>query len=265
MFLRVGFLFVVSVINFGKCRHVQEMYDLTWGYDNNSIAWPNTKEFEIAKRNRLVIEGQWIASNEICTNEHTGTHIDAPFHFYEKGSKVGDMPIEKMIGPGILLDMTYETSYRGANTTVEPYHLEGWIQNYGYMPDDCYLLIKFGWSKFYKQPDVYMGTDGNGKLNFPGISKAAADWIVRSGKIIGVGVDTASVDPGSATSLTTHATFAENNIYGLENINIVDEVPIRGFTLYVMPMKIVEGTGAPVRLIAMKDYYFYAFNPLNNL
>lgn len=80
------------------------------------------------------------------------------------------------------------------------------------------------------------------------MSEEAAQWIVKTGKINGVGIDVASVDPGSSEDFRAHRILNENQIYIMENVKILSALPARGFTIYVMPMYLKEGTGAPLRI-----------------
>lgn len=267
-YLLVVLFFTLLYVNFVKCRAMHEVLDLSWGFDENTISWPGGRKFEITKRIERTTNGQWYAANEFCAPEHTGTHLDAPYHFNKTGWKVGEIPLKRLIGPGIVLDMRSEVYISGANTTVETKHLQKWVEENGPIPDQCILLVKFGWSKYYKDKDTYLGIDELGELNFPGISAEAAQWIVDTGKIIGVGVDTASTDPGSSTDFPSHAILANHEIYGLENVNIMNELPPMEFVLIIMPMKLMEGTGAAVRITALPsliahkypsaDYYMIA-------
>lgn len=91
-------------------------------------------------------------------------------------------------------------------------------------------------------------------VRFPGLSGDAARWIVNSGKVYGVGVDGASVDPGSSENYDAHAILAKGNLFILENVALNGTtLPPRGFKLIVQPIKIGGGTGGPVRILAFTD------------
>lgn len=86
---------------------------------------------------------------------------------------------------------------------------------------------------------------------FPGLSKDAAQWIVDSGKVYGVGVDGPSVDPGQSTTYSVHGVLSKANLYNLENVALNGTtLPPRGFKLVIQPVKIDGGTGGPVRILA---------------
>ncbi|KOB51982.1 putative metal-dependent hydrolase, partial [Operophtera brumata] len=116
----------------------------------------------------------------------------------------------------------------------------------------CVLIFKFGWSKYYNHTK-YLGINEQDKtLNFPGLPVEVAEWITTSYKnVVGVGVDVASMDPGSSTDYLVHKRLAKAGLYNMENVNLSRHVPDHGCTALVMPMKISQGTGAPLRLVAI--------------
>lgn len=83
------------------------------------------------------------------------------------------------------------------------------------------------------------------------MSVEAAEWLVNTSKVVGVGVDTASIDPGNSKEFVAHQILTAANIYLMENLDLADkDLPPRDIQLIVMPMKIINGTGAPLRIIA---------------
>lgn len=113
----------------------------------------------------------------------------------------------------------------GSSTLLLPSHLTQWQAKYGTFPENCVLLIRFGWSQYYPNVTKYLGQDNEGHLAFPGLSPQAAVWIANSKRIIGVGLDTASVDPGQSNTFDAHRILAEKQIYVLENVNIPASLP----------------------------------------
>ncbi len=88
---------------------------------------------------------------------------------------------------------------------------------------------------------------------FSGIGKEAAQWMVDSGKIKGVGLDVRSLDRGQSKDFFAHRILLSNNFFGLENVAKIDKLPPRGAIVYVSPMKIKGGTGGPTRIFAQTD------------
>ena len=100
-----------------------------------------------------------------------------------------------------------------------------------------------------------MGTDERGaeavaKLHFPGIDPVAAEWLVKNRKIKAVGLDVASVDYGQSKDFKTHQVLLGKNIPAFENVANLDQLPSKGVYIVALPMKIKNGSGGPLRIIA---------------
>ncbi|KAF2882733.1 hypothetical protein ILUMI_23466 [Ignelater luminosus] len=231
---------------------LEDTVDLTWSFDNDTIYWTNSQPFVFTRKiAEIRRDGVWYAANEFCAGEHGGTHFDAPYHFNKQGWKVAEIPLSRLIVRGVKIDVTEEVELLKDKALLLPEHLEQWEEDNGSIPKNSVLLIKFGWSKYYSNKTEYLGIDQQDNLNFPGLSEAAAEWIVKSRKIVGVGVDTASADAGRDINFPVHRILSAHQIYVLENVKIPAAFPDTGFILYVLPMKIQDGTGAPLRLIAI--------------
>ncbi|XP_049870815.1 isatin hydrolase-like [Pectinophora gossypiella] len=228
-----------------------EFIDLTHPFDNNTVYWLNTQSFVFTKKTEgNIINGNWYASNEFAAGEHGGTHLDAPYHFFESGAHVGELPLEKLIVPLIIVDISGKVN-GDPNFVLYKHHLD-YILNDN-LGKPCVLIFKFGWSQYFGDRKKYLGLDEQKQtLNFPGLSGEMAEWITSSHKnVVGIGVDTASVDSGSSQDYPVHQINAKHGLYHMENVNLSKPVPEYGCTALVMPMKIAEGTGAPLRLVAI--------------
>nr|XP_022904033.1 uncharacterized protein LOC111416294 [Onthophagus taurus] len=251
VFAYVSLVFLIKLVFCdGGTNQIDKIIDLTWAVDVNPISWPNNKKFmytrQVEKQNE---DGSWYATNEYCSGEHGGTHLDAPYHFYQQGWKVDDIPIERFFVQGVLVDISQEVNDTGRSTQLTIDHLDKWIKEHGSLPNNTVMLIRYGWSQYYSDYDAYMGEGAT--PNFPGMTPEAARWLVDSKRIIGVGVDTASLDQGNSTTFDVHKILCSHQIYGLENLNIPEDLPAKGFSLVILPMKLKHGTGAAARVIAV--------------
>ncbi|RXG53553.1 hypothetical protein Avbf_13226 [Armadillidium vulgare] len=132
---------------------------------------------------------------------------------------------------GVMIDVR-DKIRRNINYEIKPEDIEDWIGVYGPLPDGGVVLFQTGWGERSSSPSAYSGLDQFGKLNFPGLGREAAEYLVRYGNatnkrqgIVGIGTDTLSLDVGQS-------------------------LPPRGFTLTIMPLKIGSGTGSPARIFA---------------
>ncbi|HSR18105.1 MAG TPA: cyclase family protein, partial [Ignavibacteriaceae bacterium] len=118
------------------------------------------------------------------------------------------------------------------------------------------VLLNTGFGKFWPDRTKYMGTDERGaegvaKLHLPGLHPDAAKWLIEERKIKAVGIESPSIDYGQSQFFETHVTLAKNNIPILENVANLNELPLKGFTIIALPMKIRGGSGGPTRIIAL--------------
>ena len=117
------------------------------------------------------------------------------------------------------------------------------------------MLFQTGFGKYWPDKKQYLGTDQKGDeaakdLRFPGLDPQAAKWLVENRKIKAVGLDTASIDFGQSSTFDSHVTLMSNNIPAFENVADLDKLPVKGFQIVALPMKIKGGSGAPLRIVA---------------
>jgi kynurenine formamidase len=227
--------------------------DLTYPFDAATIYWPADRHFERKQTAAgITPNGYWYASAEFAASEHGGTHLDSPIHFAEGRRSVDQIPIEALIGPAAVIDIT-EACTRDRDYELTVPDLTRWESRHGRIPNRAIVLIQTGWGKYWPDKKRYLGTDKPGdtaNLHFPGISEAAARWLAGERVIAGAGIDTASIDHGPSRLFRAHQVLCAANIYALENVANLERVPPTGATLVALPMKITGGSGAPARIIA---------------
>jgi len=230
--------------------------DLSHAYGPDTVFWPTAEPFKLTVvSNGVTDAGFFYAANNFSMAEHGGTHLDAPVHFAAGKHAVDEIPLDSLIGPAAVVDVT-EAATRDADYLVKVSDIEAFESAHGRIPDDAILLIRTGFSKRWPDAATYLGTAERGaqavpKLHFPGIDPATAKWLLQNRKVSAVGIDTASIDYGQSTKYETHQLLYAQNIPGLENLNALDQLPPVGATLVALPMKIKGGSGAPLRAIAI--------------
>jgi kynurenine formamidase len=231
-----------------------KVVDLTYSFDETTIYWPNAKPFRWEKESwGMSPGGYWYAAAHYAASEHGGTHLDSPVHFGQGKATTDEIPLSRLIGPAVVIDIT-QACAGNADYQLSPADIAAWERKHGRIPDRAIVLIRTGWGEFWPDKKRYLGSDTPGdtaNLHFPGISRAAAEWLVTQRKIDGVGIDTASLDHGPSKDFIAHQILNGANIYGLENIANLDRVPATGATLVALPMKIKGGTGGPARIVAI--------------
>ncbi|CAH1403270.1 unnamed protein product [Nezara viridula] len=225
-----------------------EKIDLSYPYDENTAYWiPSEIPFRFIKKTADYDRGYWYAAYQFETAEHCGTHVDAPYHFNKLGWKVDEIPLDRLITTGVFLNASSETN-GNCSFKLSIKELEKWESQNGPFPNNSILLISFGWASRYNNKTEYLGPSSD-KLCFPGLSKEAAEWITKSKKIVGVGLDTPSIDQGLNNE--AHIELNSKNLYMLENVAITHPLPNRNFTICSLPIKIRGGTGGPCRIVAI--------------
>ncbi len=233
-----------------------KIIDLSHVYDAETIFWPTEEGFRLEKEQDGINEkGYYYASNKFCTPEHGGTHIDAPRHFSKEGDTVDQIPLEKLIGKSIVIDVTSKCE-SNADYEISPDDFQQWEAANGRIPDGTIVLLRTGYGKRWPDRKSYMGTDERGaeavaKLHFPGLSPAGARWISENRSISAIGLDTPSIDYGQSTMFETHQTLYGKNIPAFENLANLDQLPVKDFTIVALPMKIKGGSGGPLRIVAI--------------
>ncbi len=229
--------------------------DLTHEFSAKTIYWPTAQTFEKTTvfRGRTDAGFYYTAFN-FSAAEHGGTHIDAPIHFFEKRNTVDKIPIEQLIGSGVVIRIA-EKVKKNRNYQFSINDILDWEKKHGVIAENSILLINTGLGKFWPDRKEYMGTDERGqeavkKLKFPGIHPAAARFLATKRKIKAVGLDTPSIDFGGSRLFETHQILFEKNIPGFENVANLDKLPAKGFMILALPMKIKGGSGAPLRIVA---------------
>jgi kynurenine formamidase len=132
-----------------------------------------------------------------------------------------------------------------------------WEKENGLIPEHAWVIMFTGIdSKYYPDKKNVLGTDKTGEeaipeLRFPGFSQESVKYLVSNRNITGIAIDTPSIDYGQSKDFLVHRVLCAADKLALENIAQLDKLPVSGAILYVMPMLIKEGTGAPARVFAL--------------
>lgn len=230
--------------------------DLTYDFSGKTLYWPtaNTFKFDTAF-NGVTPGGFYYEAYNYCAAEHGGTHLDAPSHFAKGKWSTDQIPLERLTGEAAVVDVSAK-ALKDADYLISVADVEEWEKANGKLSDDIILLFRTGYGSFYPDAKKYLGTDERGpdavaKLHFPAIDPELATWLVKNRKIKAVGVDVASVDYGQSKDFKTHQILYGENICGFENVANMDKLPVKGAFIIALPMKIRNGSGGPLRIVAI--------------
>jgi kynurenine formamidase len=179
--------------------------------------------------------------------EHSGTHMDAPGHFIQGGRLSPDITPRELIAPIVVIDISSRVTEANPNVMVMPEDLRRFERRYGRIPRRAIVAMYSGWDSRIANPDAFRND-----LNFPGWSGGAVEWLLeRRPGITGIGVDTLSLDPGNSSTFDAHFAILGANKYGLENLNNLGQIRPRGWTAFIGLVPWEEGSGGPLRAIAV--------------
>lgn len=231
------------------------LVDLTHPFNVSSIYWPTTPSgFGYAPIANGRTEGGWYYSaGAFQAPEHGGTHMDAPVHFKENGATAEQVPLDRLVAPVYVIDVSSQCSsnpdYELMMSDIVSFEVRS-----GPIAKGSIVLMRTGWSSRYGDKREYLGDDTPGdasNLHFPGFGEDVMRFLVEQRGVGAVGLDTASLDPGKSTTFMAHRIAAAAGVPGFENLTNLDKLPARGALLMALPMKIEGGSGGPLRAVAM--------------
>lgn len=233
-----------------------ELIDLTHPFGKSTLYWPTARQFDLKVESRgMTAAGYYYEANSFCTAEHGGTHLDAPVHFAENRWSADQIPLNRLIGQGVLIDVSERVDL-DPDYLISVSDIQGWESIHGRLPADAIVLFRTGFGARWPDPVGYLGTarrgdEGVAELHFPGLAPEAAAWLVSDRKIAAAGIDTASIDFGQSRLFESHQTLFQANIPVFENVAGLDRLPAEGFLVIALPMKIEGGSGGPLRIVAV--------------
>jgi kynurenine formamidase len=256
--MRYFALFLISILFVSTlyATPTGRIVDLTYAFDSDSVYWPTAETFKLETDFEGVTDkGYFYSAYRFSAAEHGGTHLDAPVHFAKGQNSVDQIPLEQLTGPGLVIDVTPQC-VSNPDYLVSVGDIQNWEQRNGRIAAGSIVLLRTGFGKYYPDRKKYLGTDERGaaavaKLHFPGLDPAAARWLTTNRSIKGIGLDTASIDRGQSTLFESHRALFEKNVPAFENVANLDQLPVKGFTIIALPMKIKGGSGGPLRIIAV--------------
>ena len=231
------------------------LVDLSHDYSEQTVFWPTAEPFKLEKvADGVTPQGYYYAANNFATSEHGGTHLDAPVHFAQGHWAVDQIPLDRLVGDAIVVDVTGPSSTQ-PDYRVTTADFTAWEQSNGQIAAGAIVLLRTGYSKFWPDAARYLGTAERGeaavaKLHFPGLHQDAARWLAETRRVKALGIDTASIDYGQSTLYESHRLLYERDIPAFENLTNLDRLQPRGAFIVALPMKIKGGSGAPLRAIA---------------
>ena len=194
--------------------------------------------------------------NAITLGEHTGTHFDAPVHWItgrDRANNTTDtIPVSQFVGPACVIDVSKEAAaYNDYLLTRE--HVQAWEGDHGKIEPGSWLLLRTDWSK-REGREAFLNADESGPHS-PGFHPDCVRFLAQERDVLGVGVETVGTDAGQAggfdPAFPAHTLMHGAGKLGLASLANLDQLPPTGAILIAAPLKLVNGSGSPLRVIAL--------------
>lgn len=214
-----------------------KIVDLTLEISSDMITFPGYPMPTFIKWSNFEIQGY--VSEIVFLSTHTGTHMDAPFHFSPNGQTIDQVEIDRYVCKDTLLLKIQKDS----NQMITSHDI---ISNSKYeIKEKDTVVFSTGWEKRIKEKDNYIN-------NNPGLSKDAAEYLVEK-KVNAVAIDCPSIDIGTGSGLKVHKILLSNQILVIENLCNLYRFNNQKFTLLITPLKFVGASGSPIRAIGIEE------------
>ncbi|MFN8520031.1 MAG: cyclase family protein [Chloroflexota bacterium] len=224
-----------------------QVVDLTQPLHPGLVMWPGVPgpTFEVLVN--IVPDGFY--SRRVTFAEHTGTHFDAPCHMVEGTARLHEVDPSTLIRPAAVIDISDDVG-DDADSVLTLAQVEAFERANGAIPTGGIVLLRTGWEERNTDPIRYAGQPGD--LRFPAFGEEAARFLVERRQVVGVGVDTMGIDPGSSADFVVHRQVTHPaGVWHLEGLQNLKALPPLGATLFVGVLPLVDGSGSPARVLAL--------------
>jgi kynurenine formamidase len=229
-------------------RGFRDVHDLTHTYSPALPVFPSFHPLRMTPK--FSIDKDGFFASELTLDEHTGTHMDAPMHFIKGGVSADKLPVERFFAPLVVVSIA-ERARKDADTTVTVDDILAWEKTHGRIPAGAFVAMYSGWETLVPTPDKFINRDAKGVNHAPGYGEEAANFLCKQRDIVGVGVDTLSLDATASGQAPAHVTFLGAGKYGIELLANLTAVPPVGATLIVGGPKHAGASGGPTRVYAV--------------
>ena len=214
---------------------------------------PGFKKHEVSHYDAKGPAWYW---NWIEIGEHVGTHFDAPCHWVTGKDKacVDDLEAKEFVGPAVVIDVTADVE-KSADFVLPPQMILEWEKTHGQIPAGAWVVLRTGWGSRSNDAKAFFNASADGSPHYPGFGKDSAQFLTTERNILGVGTEAIGTD--AAVGAQADPPFPNHSImhgagkFGLTQLANVAQLPATGAVIVAAPLKIEDGSGSPVRVIAL--------------
>ena len=215
-----------------------KVIDLTLTVSNKIPAFPGSPQPNFIPWENIKEDGYNLEL--LFLSSHTGTHLDAPHHFLEKGAKIHEISLKKLVSEAVLIK-----SRKKSNEAITKTDIQKFEKKHEKIDGFSSVIFSTGWQRNLQKKYYFTKN--------PGLSVSAAKYLA-SKKIGLIGIDSPSIDLGTDSKFSVHQIFAKKGMLIVENLANLDKIKSSKFHLVVLPLKLKNATGSPVRAVAFVDY-----------
>ena len=220
--------------------------DLTHPLSEEMPVWPGDLPFQ---KTIVVDYDRGYRLHNFSMAESMGTHVDAPAHFFQGKRTIEAIPANELIVPAMAIDVRDKVK-NDPDYLLSADDILAWEAQYGKISEGTLVILNTGWHKRFNDPEKYLNFDKNKMMHFPGFGKDSAE-LLRDRNVVGIGIDTPSIDRGLSANFETHEVMLSANKYQIENLANLDELPPTGTTVIVGVLPVRDGSQAQARVLAI--------------
>ncbi len=224
-----------------------KVLDLTHTLSPTFPIWPGNEPIKLTNKGTFAKNGFY--SNRWDIGEHHGTHLDAPAHC-SPGITAEKIDPASFVAPAAVIDIRDRVK-KDTDAAVSVDDLKAWEKAHGRLPKGCAVCLNSGWDARAGDAKAFLGTDAARALHFPGFSKPAVEFLLNERSVVGLLVDTLSIDTGAATDFPVHKLWLGAGKWAVECVANLGKIPPAGATVFVGAPKVETASGGPTRVLAM--------------
>lgn len=217
----------------------------------------NSSPFQMEEISRYDERGPFWYWNDLKTGEHVGTHFDAPVHWVSgkdlPNNTTDTIPPENFIAPACVIDCSEECA-KNPDFLLNPDYIKSWEEKHGKIPAGAWILMRTDWSIKRPGADEYLNVSEDG-AHSPGPHSETIPFLLNERDILGFGNETVGTDAGQSFTFEPpfpcHSGMHGANKYGLASLTNLDQLPATGAIIIAAPLKIINGSGSPCRVLAL--------------
>jgi kynurenine formamidase len=181
--------------------------------------------------------------------EHSGTHIDMPSHFYEGARTAPELRPDELMLPAVVINIAQLAAHE-PDCLLDLDDVRSFEREHRRIPGHAAVLMDSGWQTRVSDQARFTNAKADGTFAFPGFDAEAVEFLVHERQIACIGVDTLSLDHGSSTTYPAHQAALSADRFGIEALANLEKIPARGATITIGLIPFEHGSGGPCHVLA---------------